>query len=122
MKKTVTCIVCPNGCRIDCSLGADGAFVCAGNACKRGAIYAQTELTHPMRTLTTTVKTNVPQMPALPVRTNGEIPKSSICDAIRVLSGVTAAAPKSIGDVIVSNLLGTGCDVIATADLKAELS
>ena len=117
--KRITCIVCPNGCRIDCE-EVDGAWRCSGNACKRGAAYAVAELTAPMRTLTTTVRTQSAQMPALPVRTRGELPKARLSDAVAALAGVTVQPPLHIGDVVLPNILGLGCDVIATADLTPE--
>lgn len=118
MNKTVTCIVCPRGCRIVCTESNDG-IVCTGNACKRGAAYAQSELTHPMRTLTTTVRTAFAQAPALSVRTSVEIPKSRLFDVQRALAAVVVDVPMRIGDVVVSNVLALGCDVIATAALPS---
>ena len=39
--RQLTCIVCPNGCRISAKL-SDGRYVFAGNKCPRGADFAQT--------------------------------------------------------------------------------
>lgn len=52
--KEIVCIVCPNGCSLSCQ-AENGAIVVTGNRCPRGRDYAITELTNPMRTLTTSV-------------------------------------------------------------------
>jgi CxxC motif-containing protein len=59
-------------------------------------------------------------MPALPVRTNGDIPKELIPGVMRTLAGVVVSEELGIGDVVVGNILGTGCDVIATSDMLRD--
>lgn len=112
----LTCIVCPNGCRISAEL-KDGDYVFSGNKCARGIEFARAELTAPMRSVTTTVKTVFAEMPALPVRTNGEIPKKLIPALIHTLASVVVTQPVGIGETVARDVLGTGCDVIATSDL-----
>jgi CxxC motif-containing protein len=91
--------------------------VFSGNKCARGIEFARAELTAPMRSVTTTVKTVFPQMPALPVRTKGEIPKELIPAFINALASVLVTQQVGIGETVVSDILGTGCDVIATSDI-----
>lgn len=117
MKKSLICIVCPNGCRLSAELPDGGQVAVTGNTCPRGEAFALAELTHPMRSLTTTVRTRYPQMPVLPVRTGGEIPKETIPQCMDILSGIVLDHKIHCGDVVVSNIAGTGCDVIATLDL-----
>jgi CxxC motif-containing protein len=112
----ITCIVCPNGCRISAEI-VGGDYVFSGNKCARGIEFARAELTAPMRSVTTTVKTVFPQMPALPVRTKGEIPKELIPAFINALASVLVTQQVGIGETVVSDILGTGCDVIATSDI-----
>lgn len=121
MKREMVCIVCPNGCHLTVE-GAERpeTAVITGNTCPRGAAFAKAELTHPTRSLTTTVRTANAALCVLPVRTDGELPKERLADAMRALSAVTVTAPVRCGDVVVKNLLGTGVDVIATANLSAE--
>ncbi|MEG0338515.1 MAG: DUF1667 domain-containing protein [Oscillospiraceae bacterium] len=111
--KSIVCITCPNGCRL--TVENDGTVT--GGRCKRGEIYAKAELTCPMRTLTTTVSTKFASMAVLPVRTDGEIPKAKISEAISALSHIIIDNEVHCGDVIAQDLLGLGCNVIATADL-----
>jgi CxxC motif-containing protein len=114
--KDLTCITCPIGCRISVEITESGLNV-TGNTCPRGEEFAKTEMTAPMRSLTTTVRTLFPETPALPVRTNGEIPKEAIKPVMRELSKVSINKRMAIGDVLIENILGTGCDIIVTGDI-----
>jgi len=113
--KQITCITCPIGCRIIVD-GEKGAYTFSGNKCPKGAEFAQTEMTFPVRSLSTTVRTTFPDMPVLPVRTNGEVPKERINDIIHVLSKLTITEKIGIGETVAANILETGCDIIATSD------
>jgi CxxC motif-containing protein len=110
--KQLTCIVCPNSCRISTEI-VDGQYVFTGNKCPRGADFAKTELTAPTRSVTTTVRTSFDFMPALPVKTKGEISKALIPAIIRALADIVVTREIGFGGVIVENILGTGVDVIA---------
>ena len=113
-KSSLTCIICPIGCRI--TIGAvNGDYVFSGNKCPKGAEFARMEITAPLRTLTTTVRTIFPGMPVLPVRTSGEVPKARLTEIIRELSKVVVTEKINIGETVVADILGTGCDIIATS-------
>lgn len=114
--RQIVCITCPNGCK----LCIDDNGVVTGGRCKRGEEYARAELSCPMRTLTTTVRTAFALMPALPVRTDKEIPKSRIKDAVAALAKIYVDTPVRCGGIVVQNLLELGCNIIATADLQCE--
>jgi CxxC motif-containing protein len=88
-----------------------------GNACKRGVDFAEAEMTNPTRSLTTTVRTSLPGIPVLPVRTDGEIPKEKIMEAMRALSNVVISRELDCGDTVYENIAGSGVKVIATSDL-----
>lgn len=117
--KTLTCIVCPNGCRITCE-ALDGGYRFSGNRCNRGAEYALSEMTRPMRTLCTTVRTVFPAVPALPVRTSAPIPKESVFDVMRALKDLRVDTRVRIGEVVVRNVCGLGSDVICTSSVFEE--
>jgi CxxC motif-containing protein len=95
-------------------------LIISGNQCKRGAAFAEAEITNPTRTLTTTVRTVFPQAPVVPVRTRGEIPKDKIREVMAFLNTVTIREPLEIGAAVVENVLGLGRDVIVTSDVLAE--
>lgn len=88
-----------------------------GNTCKRGAQFAISEMTKPMRTICTTVKTSFPYAPVLPVRVSSEIPKDKIFDVMNEINKVTVSKPIKRGDVVISNVLELGVDIIATSDI-----
>ena len=116
--KTILCIVCPNGCRLSAEKSAGGSgYAISGNKCKRGIDFAIAEITSPMRTLTTTVRTSFPGVPVLPVRTVGEIPKGKIREAMNYLNTITVSRPLGIGETVAENILGLGVDIIATSDM-----
>jgi CxxC motif-containing protein len=114
--KYVTCITCPIGCRITIET-VDGQFSFSGNRCEKGKEFAKTELTSPIRSLTTTVCTAFTDMPVLPVRINGEVPKEKITEIMRELSKIKITKRIGIGETVAANILGTDCDIIATSDI-----
>jgi len=117
--REIVCIVCPNGCRIRCEKKQD-EIVCSGQACKRGEAYSKSEMTRPMRTLTTSVKPIFPHSPVLSVRTDGEIEKGKILDAAKLLDEVLVRQRLKIGDVVVKNICDTGVNIISTSDKLAQ--
>lgn len=106
----LTCILCPRGCIIYVAEGGKTK----GAQCPRGEEYAKSELSHPMRMVTSTVKLTGANLPRLPVRTSAPIPKSLMEGAVRLLDGVQVTAPVKTGDVILRDILDTGVDFIAT--------
>ena len=117
--KEMYCITCPTGCRLSVDK-QDGDISVQGNECNRGEEFAIAEMTNPMRTLTTTVRTTFPGVPVLPVRTDGEIPKGKIMDAMRALNRVVVSNEHDVGDAVVANIVGTGVRVIVTSDLLSR--
>lgn len=120
MKKELLCIVCPTGCRLTAEQDGEEITV-SGNSCKRGVDFARAELTHPTRTLATTVRTVFPGAPVLPVRTNGEVPKESIPAVMDALARLVVDKPLACGDTVAGDVAGTGCGVIATSNILMEL-
>ena len=117
--KQITCITCPIGCRITINV-VNEVYSFSGNKCARGLRFAKNEMISPVRSLTTTVRTSFPHIPVLPVRTNGEVPKEKIKEIIHELSKVVITEKIGIGEIVTANILGTGCDVIATSDMLKE--
>ena len=113
--KEIVCIVCPNGCRISCE-SSGGEIRCAGQKCKRGVEYATAELTRPMRSLTTSVKTDFPDAPVVSVRTDGEIAKSKLREVADALRTIKIDHRVKIGDIVAENICGTGVNIICTSD------
>lgn len=114
--KQITCITCPFTCRITIDV-ENGDHVSSGNMCNKGAQFIDAELSAPDHSITTMVKTIFPDIPFLSVRTNGEIPKNKIKKIIRDLSKVIITERKGIGEIVIRNISGTKCNVIATSDM-----
>ena len=118
MNKTVelTCVVCPAGCRMTAELDETGCVISVkGNTCPRGKTYAESEITHPVRTLTSTVTVVLAdgKTAMLPVRTSKPIPKEALFEAMDKIREMTVSAPVRMGDVLVDNFMEDGTALIA---------
>lgn len=114
MIRNLTCVACPLGCSIEVEIEESQVVSVKGNTCKRGDQYARTEVTNPVRSLTTSVKLDGGIHPVVPVKSSGAIPKDKMFDCMNVINSVTAKAPVKIGDVIIKNILDLGVDIVAT--------
>lgn len=117
--KELICILCPNGCRL-CAEETAAGFAVTGNLCRRGIGFAEAEITNPVRTVTTTVRTVFPGTPALPVRTDGEIPKGKIRDLMKAVNSIVVTKPIGIGEAVLEDALGLGINVIAASNILME--
>ena len=112
------CIVCPVGCQVKVTIGEGGRIMdIAGSDCEKGKKYAQSEYTNPVRVLTGTVLTEGGTRRLLPFRTDKPIPKGKVMEVVRYLAQVKARPPVTVGQAIVSNILDTWADVVATDEL-----
>lgn len=111
----LTCIVCPNGCRLTVD-GEGGDLKVTGAQCKKGTAFAEAELTNPVRSLTTTVPTVFPDFPRLPVKINGEIPKNRIFDAMKVIKTALVTSRLRVGDIVLPDVCGV--ELVATANMN----
>lgn len=109
----LTCIVCPLGCRIKAEKEGDG-YKITGNTCIRGEKYAISEITDPVRTLTSTMRTDSGDL--VPVKTSSPIPKDMQFRCMEVINADIAPMPIKAGDVLIRNIAGLGSDIIATGD------
>lgn len=119
--RELVCIVCPRGCTMHIE-EKDGEYIVTGNSCKRGAQFAVSEMTEPKRTICTTVRTNFPGVPVLPVRVSAEIPKDRIFDVMDAINQVCLETPVRRGDAVIQNVLDLGADVIATSDILKDFA
>ena len=118
---TYLCIGCPLGCRLELDETDEGDVVeVRGSSCRKGDRYAMQEHSDPRRLVTTTVAVDGGRWPRLPVKTTGEIPRGLVVDACRALRQVRLQAPVQLGDVVATDLLGTGVDVVATRDMARQ--
>ena len=113
--KNIICTLCPKGCHL--SVDLDNMTV-SGNGCPRGVNYGISELTAPMRTLTSTVKIDGAICRRCPVRSSADVPREKVTDIMKLLDTVELNAPVKLGDVIFENVLNTGADIIITRNLN----
>lgn len=120
-KKEFTCVSCPMGCRLTAYRNADGEIIVEGYTCKRGIEYGKQELQDPRRNISSTVAVDGAVLPSLPVKTSAPIPKGMIFSVMEEINKVRISAPISTGDVIIKNVLGTGCDIVAARRMEKKL-
>jgi CxxC motif-containing protein len=114
MKEELICIQCPLGCHLSVEHDGTKIQVVTGHECKRGLVYAEKEIFQPQRTVTTTVAVQGSYFPLLPVKTDAPVPKSLTQDIVKTLSALVVEAPVKSGDIVLSDALGTGSNIVAT--------
>ena len=118
------CTTCPSECllTVEVERDTDGAVAkvrsVTGNSCPRGDMFAHQELICPMRVLTTTVAVSGGDEALLPVRTVEAIPLALHVQAMNLIRSLVVKAPISMSDVVLTNLLDTGTDLIASMDVN----
>ncbi|MBR6873158.1 MAG: DUF1667 domain-containing protein [Ruminococcus sp.] len=115
MTRELTCIGCPMGCALTVEVENNEAVSVTGNTCKIGENYARTEISAPVRAVTTTALTaeGIP----VPVKTVGSVPKDKIFEVVAHIKRTTVTLPVKVGDIILDNAADTGVAVAATASM-----
>ncbi|MEG1431434.1 DUF1667 domain-containing protein [Eubacterium sp.] len=116
MKKKIICTVCPMGCLITVDGEGERIDDIQGYGCKRGLEYGTNEFSHPVRILTSTVRTSSTHTPLLPVRSQSPIPKERMMDCMEEIRKVTVDKGVRCYDTIISNICNTGIDIVATGE------
>ncbi len=118
--RELTCVVCPAGCRITVTLDDGGSVTdVAGFTCPRGKAYAVSEVTHPVRTLTSSIPVETADgLRMLPVRTDRPIPRESLFRAMEIVRGTKAKAPVLSGDILIRDFIEPGTNLIACRDFE----
>jgi len=92
-----------------------------GNECLKGYDFAEQWLEKPVRILTTTVRTNFPDIPVISVRTEMPIPKNAISDAMHEINAMIVEQELGCGDTLIEDVAGTGVKVIVTSPALIQL-
>lgn len=114
MKRELTCIVCPIGCKLSVELDGEKVVSVTGNTCKRGEAYAKNECTNPQRTVTSTVRCSNGEVVA--VKTANTIPKAKMNECMEIINNTIIDLPVCVGDVIIEDVFGTS--VVATQNKR----
>ena len=145
MRKTITCIICPNGCLLSADVSEPGTDApvtgtenprsidspvtgagyprridspVTGAGCPRGEAYFIQEITDPRRTLTSSVLVTDGELPLCSVRLTEPIPIARIPDVMKEIRKMKIEAPLESGTVLIRDVLGLGSDVIATKTIR----
>ena len=119
MRKTYTCIICPNGCEIAAEYEGTRLLGCSGNLCKRGEEYVKQELLDPRRTIASSVLVQGGDLPLVSVRLTKPVPRDRIFDVMEQIRALRLSAPVAVGQVLIADILGLGSDLIATRNISA---
>lgn len=120
MKKEITCIMCPAGCRVRVTLRDGNIISMSGNACQQGETYARQEITEPRRVVMSVVRCIGGDLPTVAIKTAEAVPKQAMRRVMQALTEVTVEAPIDVGDVVVENVAGLDVDVVATRSVRQQ--
>ncbi|WP_313561952.1 DUF1667 domain-containing protein [Ruminiclostridium cellobioparum] len=116
--REMVCIVCPNGCRLNVFVDEQNRVTRVENAlCRNGRTYAEDEVQCPKRSLTSTVKVKGGTHPLVSVRSSKPIPREKLQEAVDTLRLIELTAPVDFHQVVVSDILGTGADIVTTRQI-----
>ena len=145
MRKTITCIICPNGCLLSADVSEPGTDApvtgtenprsidspvtgagcprvidgpVTGAGCPRGEAYFIQEITDPRRTLTSSVLVTDGELPLCSVRLTEPIPIARIPDVMKEIRKMKVEAPLESGTILIRDVLGLGSDVITTKTIQ----
>ena len=119
-KRHFVCVVCPIGCEIDVVHDGSKIISMEGNKCEKSEEFVSQELIEPMRILTTTVRIQGSRWPVIPVRTDKSVPRRLFPRIMKQLRRIKLQSPVSMMDVVVSDILHTGANVITTRTMPRE--
>ena len=111
------CVNYPKDCRVTVYFEGDKIIGIDGYSCKEDLSYVEKEVTRPMRILTSTVRIDGAVNRVLPVITENEIPLDIWREAMSEIKGLRVTAPMEINDVIESDFMGTGVNLIASRSM-----
>jgi CxxC motif-containing protein len=121
MVKEMICIICPMSCHLQIQLDEEGKVTnVTGNSCPRGEQYARSEMTNPVRMVTSTVKIKNGLYPRLPVILSGSIPKEKMFQVMEVINQIEVEAPVVMNQVLMENVQQLGVNVIASRSMKIK--
>ncbi len=115
MVKELICIKCPKGCRLKVDTET---LEVIGNSCINGVNYGKTEVTNPVRTITTTIRLNNGSINVVSVKSDKPVPKELMFKCMEVINKTSIDAPVKIGDIAVHNILNTGCNIVVTRNVE----
>lgn len=115
----IVCILCPRGCILKIKSDNKKLISVNGNECKKGIGYAKEEIEYPKRNISSTIPIEGNQhIKSIPVKTSESIPKEYIFLVMDEIKKIKLFAPIESGKIIIKNVCGLDCDIIATRTIK----
>ena len=114
----LTCITCPKGCRVHVDVQNGKIVSISGNSCPKGKEYAENEVLHPVRMLTSTVSIKNGTIARCPVMTSVPIAKEKIFEVMKAIKSVELEAPVALREVLIHDICHTGADLVATRSIQ----
>ncbi len=118
MLKEYTCIMCPRGCDISAQVENGTIVLIEGATCQKGSDYVKQELTDPRRNIATSVLVENGELPLVSVRLDSPIPKDMIFKVMDEIREVRVQAPVKVGQIIIRNIIGLDCNLVATKTIE----
>ena len=106
----MTCIRCPLGCHLKVEK-VKKEIIVSGNSCPRGKEYGISEVTEPVRVVTSLVRY---KEFVYPVKTTSPVPKKMIAKILREIDNIKLDHKPKFHEIICKNILFTDVDVIVT--------
>lgn len=119
-EETVTCIMCPLGCKIKVELENDEIKDLVGHACENGMEYAEQEVSSPTRTVMSVVKCVKGDYLTVSIKTSEPVKKDKIDAVMGAVSNIEVEAPVRVGDKIIEDVCGLGVDIVATRNVERD--
>ena len=110
----LTCVLCPVGCELEVRRDGSTEVEVSGNQCDKGIPFAVEEVLRPRRNLATSIPVRGTASKMVSVRLSGPVPREMIFPILAEIARLRPEAPFSRGQVLITDVLGTGVDVIAT--------
>ena len=115
-ERHLICIGCPMGCHLTVVVEQGQIITVRGFTCAHGERYARDEVMQPRRMVTSLIVIPGSRTP-LSVKTQTAIPKDLIAACLEQIRRLHPKLPVRIGDVVLTDVLNTGVDIIATRNL-----
>ena len=120
MERDLICINCPMGCSLHVVLDNDEVTSVTGNTCPRGKAYAISEVTHPVRMITSVLPVEGGAIAVVSCKTSQPVARERIHEGVCAMTDGRVQAPVAIGDVLVSDIAGSGADLVATKHVPCK--
>jgi CxxC motif-containing protein len=120
-KKELICVICPNGCQLEADIEENHRIFVKeirGHLCEKGPEWAEQELVNPMRTIASNIIIEQGDFPLVSVRTDSPIPLKKIFDVMKEIKAIRLEAPVKTGDILIENVSGLPCNIIATRNVQ----